>query len=336
MPELRQNMATKEWVILATERARRPEDFVLPSPEAAPLPEHDAGCPFCPGQEEPDLEVMRMPMNGGRPWHLRVVRNKYPALEPEGERVRVFDGVHRSMTGVGYHEVVVETRRHDRGPALQSLEEVRRTLRALQLRGRGFVEDPRVEHVIYFKNHGPRAGTSLEHPHAQIIGLPVVPHQIRIRTEEARRFFDDTGRCVICQMMEDELDEGSRVVAKSETFVAFIPYAAYSPFHMWILPRRHHSSFLSAKRAELDDLGSILQDVLRRLHFGLNDPDYNYVIRSSPVHEASFDYLHWYIAVVPRVSQAAGFELGSGMFINTALPEDSAEFLRRVDLPDQA
>jgi UDPglucose--hexose-1-phosphate uridylyltransferase len=328
MPELRQNMATKEWVILASERAQRPEAFVLPRTERAALPPHDPACPFCPGNEELPLETMRMPLNHAQPWQLRVVRNKYPALVPDGARTRVFDGVHRAMSGVGYHEVIVETPRHDASPALQAVEDVQRTLRAFQVRGRTVVQDPRIEHVIYFKNHGARAGTSLIHPHAQLIALPVVPHQSRTRGDEARRYFDDFGQCVMCRMLADELEAADRVIMATEHFVAFIPYAAYSPFHTWILPRRHAASFLETSGPELDDLGRVLHVVLRKLHFGLNDPDYNYVVRSAPAREAGFEYLHWYVALVPRVNQAAGFELGSGMFINTALPEDSAAFLR--------
>lgn len=332
MPELRQNMATKEWVIIATDRAQRPHTFVQPDRGQGLVPAYDADCPFCPGQEELELELLRMPMDLQQPWDLRVVQNKFPALSPTEERTRVFDGVRRSMTGVGHHEVVVETRHHNRGPALQSPSEVRRTLSALQIRGRTLAEDRRVEHVIYFKNHGPRAGSSLIHPHCQIIGLPVVPQQLRVRGEEARRYFDDTGDCVFCRMWQDEAAAEDRVVAESPEFLAFVPYAAYSPFHVWIVPKTHGADFLETPRSKLDELGGILHEVLRRLHIGLNDPDYNYVVRSAPVRVLRAEYLHWYVSVVPRVTRAAGFELGSGMFINTALPEHSAKFLREVEL----
>lgn len=334
MPEMRQNLATKEWVVIATERARRPEDFAHPT--RTPLeaqPDWEEDCPFCPGNEEDELEVMRLPMTADAPWKIRVVRNKYPALSVEGEKVRVFDGIRRSMSGVGHHEVLVESPRHNTCPALETVDEITRSLQTFQFRGRSFVEDARIEHVIYFKNHGVRAGTSLAHPHCQIIGLPVVPHQFRVRADEARRYFDDTGDCVVCRMLAGELEDEARVVAKSDLFVAFVPYAAFSPFHIWIVPLRHHASFLSTRNEELSDLARLLRTVLRKLYFGLNDPDYNYVLRSSPVREASFDYLHWYLAIVPRVSQSAGFELGSGMFINTALPEDSAAFLRGITDP---
>ncbi len=329
MAELRQNMATKQWVIIATERAKRPKEFAANSRALTPQrPEWDAECPFCPGNEEIDLEVMRIPDSG--PWQVRVVRNKFPALEEAGDRLRVFDGVHRQISGVGYHEVPIESPRHNTCPALEAPEQVALMLQTFQRRGQAISQDPRIEHIIYFKNHGRRAGTSLEHPHTQLIGLPIVPYNIRVRTEEARRFFDDRGRCVYCTMWKDELEDGRRIVLESERFVAFILYAALSPFHLWIVPRRHEPSFLNATEDELTELGHVLHEVLYKLYAGLNDPDYNYVIRSAPKRDVQQEFLHWYLTVVPRVTRSAGFELGSGMFINTALPEDSAEFLQSV------
>lgn len=332
MPEIRQNMATKQWVIISTERARRPEEFADASrrPVHESLPEHDADCPFCPGNEEaPEMETLRLPQDGAA-WQVRVVRNKFPALVQQGERVREFDGVNRSISGVGYHEVVVESPRHNTTPALIDVQQFSQVLLAFQQRGVAMSLDERIEHVIYFKNHGPRAGTSLLHPHSQIIGLPVVPYDVRMRDEEARRYFDDSGRCVLCAMLADELRERTRVVSENEDYVAFLPYAALSPFHTWIMPREHHASFLMVSPASVQRLAAICRDLLRRLHFGLNDPDYNIVLRSAPVRAWCADHLHWYVTVIPRVTQAAGFELGSGMYINTALPEHSAQFLRSI------
>jgi UDPglucose--hexose-1-phosphate uridylyltransferase len=330
MPELRQNVVTKEWVIIATERAKRPEEFVQPGKERVEdRPAHVANCPFCPGNEELDLERLRQPAEGD--WMVRVVGNRYPALREEGERVRRFESLNPSIDGVGYHEVVVESRRHNTSPATEELAEVERTLHAFQVRGRAFRADERIEQIVIFKNHGVTAGASLLHPHAQMLGLPVVPYTIRARMEEARRYFDDQGECVICRMRKEELHAGARVVVASEHFDAFVPFAAFSPFHLWIIPRRHQASFLDAASEELRDLALVLRDVLRRVYVGLNDPDYNYVIRSAPDREADSKYLHWYVAVVPRVTRSAGFEMGTGMFINTALPEESARFLRSLD-----
>jgi len=329
MPELRQNMATREWVIIATERAKRPEEFFQAhqnrTEERPAWAEH---CPFCPGNEELDLEQLRIPDNGD--WQARVVRNRYPALQGEGERTRRFEGSNCAISGVGHHEVIVESRLHNTCPALETVDEVECTLLAFQLRGLALREDPRVEHVVYFKNHGATAGASLQHPHAQLLALPVVPYTVRSRMEEARRYFDDHGACAICRMREEEERQQVRMVIESDWFSAFVPYAAFSPFHLWIIPRRHEASFLMSTAEELRDLAVVLRELLRKLYVGLNDPDYNYVMRSTPEHERASEYFHWYLSVVPRVTRTAGFELGSGMFINTSLPEESAAYLRGI------
>jgi UDPglucose--hexose-1-phosphate uridylyltransferase len=333
MPELRQNLATKEWVIIATERAKRPEQFVQADKERVEdRPAYAAGCPFCPGNEELDLERLRLPEQGD--WIVRVVQNRYPALREAGDRVRHLDGSHPSIAGVGYHDVVVESRLHNTSPATQHVDEIEQTLRAFQARGQVIAADQRIEQIVYFKNHGASAGASLVHPHAQMLGLPVVPSSIRARMTEAWRHYDSYGECVICRMCDEEKREQQRVVVNSPYFSAFVPFAAFSPFHIWIVPHRHMANFIDATFEELADLAMILQQVLQKIYFGLNDPDYNYVIRSAPVREATSQYLHWYVAVVPRVTRPAGFEMGTGMFINTALPEESAQFLRAVASPN--
>lgn len=330
MPELRQNIATREWVIIATERAKRPAQFVQPPKDRIEdRPVYDSECPFCPGNEEHDLERLCLPAVG--PWQTRVVANRYPALQEDGPRERRFDGVHRTINGVGYHEVVVESRLHNTCPALESAVDVMRTIQAFQQRGQTISTDLRIEQVVYFKNHGRRAGASLAHPHAQIVALPVVPNDIRVRIQEARRNYDDHGECVYCRMRFEEEQQQQRIVVNSDYFTAFIPYAAYSPFHMWIVPHTHRASFLDASAIEIADLGYVLRTVLRKLYLGLNDPDYNYVLRSCPERERSTTSLHWYVSLVPHVTRLAGFEMGSGMFINSALPEESAAFLRAID-----
>jgi len=241
--------------------------------------------------------------------------------------------VFRSMSGVGFHEVVVEHRRHDLKPALYTVEEIRTVLVAYRARYVQMRKDPRVEAIIIFKNHGESAGTSLVHPHSQIAATPIVPTQIRHRMDEAIRFFDETGECVFCTTLRRELADRDRIVASTDSFVAFIPYAALSPFHLWIFPVRHCSSFDEIEEYEMTDLAATLRTVLGKLHFGLNDPDYNFSIRSIPAREGQREYFHWYLTVIPRIARTAGFEIGSGMYINTALPEDSARFLREVVVP---
>lgn len=329
MPELRQNIITREWVIIAKDRAMRPHEFVRPRLQTPPLPAHDPACPFCVGNESQTREDTYRFTEGGE-WRVRVVPNKFPALSQDGERLRHIDGVFRSMSGVGFHEVVIEHPRHDLSPALFSVDDMVHVLRAFRARYTALKDDPRIEAIIIFKNHGEGAGTSLHHPHSQIAATPIVPTQVRHRLDEAIRFFDETGECVFCTTLKSEVADGQRVVVANDQFVAFIPYAALSPFHLWIFPVRHMSSFDGIRDDELFACADILRTVLRRFHFGLNNPDYNFSIRSIPAREGDREYFHWYLTIIPRIARTAGFEIGSGMYINPSLPEESAAFLRGV------
>ncbi|MDY7021178.1 MAG: galactose-1-phosphate uridylyltransferase [Cyanobacteriota bacterium] len=336
MTELRQNLITRDWVIIATERAKRPHEFTQPDVSSVKIPRYRSDCPFCLGNEHltGTEESLRLGEGVGDNWKVRVVGNKYPALSSSGERIRHIDGLFRSLSGVGFHEIVIEHSRHDLTTALMSIEDITNILRVYRKKYSDLRKDPRIETIIIFKNHGRGAGTSLEHPHSQIAALPIVPYQWRDRTAEAIRYHDETGECICCRTLEDELNAQERIILESKHFVAFIPYAALSPFHIWIFPRRHFSSFDDITNGEINDLARTLKVVLGKIYYGLNNPDYNYTIRSIPTSVQYTDYFHWYIAVVPRISVSAGFELGSGMYINTALPEESAAFLRSIIVPD--
>ncbi|MEW6201160.1 MAG: galactose-1-phosphate uridylyltransferase [bacterium] len=331
MPEIRQNIATKEWVIIATERAKRPEEFSSKGhSRTEDRPELIEKCPFCPGNEtKTPPETFRISRNSQ--WRVRVIPNKFAALQQEGERKRTIKGVERSMSGVGIHEVIIETPLHNKTTALLSTQEVTDIINAYRNRHETISSDPRIELVIIFKNHGESAGTSLEHPHSQLIATPIVPSQIRHRLEDALVFSDDYGQCVYCQMLRDELNEKIRLIEENDYFAAFILYAAASPFHIWIMPKRHMACFSLITDEETSALAATLGSVLKKLYYGLGDPDFNYVIRSVPIGLKTAPYFHWYLSIVPRLSKAAGFELGSGMFINTSLPEQSAEFLRGIN-----
>ncbi|MCD6309314.1 MAG: galactose-1-phosphate uridylyltransferase [Candidatus Eremiobacteraeota bacterium] len=332
MPELRQNLATKEWVIIATERAKRPEDFKKEKKEKKERPEYSPTCPFCPGNEKmapaPVCEVLD---NTGN-WKIRVVPNKYAAVIPEGSTQRLIQGVVRKMDGVGHHEVIIETPVHNQCTALLPASQVEEILKVYRLRYREIEKDSKVAQVIIFKNHGENAGTSLVHPHSQLVATPVVPSQIRHHIEEAMIFYDDTGECVYCTMLYDELKAKERIVQESEHFAVIVPYAAYSPFYIWIIPKIHRASFSQVSDEELADLARVLKSTLEKLYYGLGDPDFNYVIRGAPGEMSSAGYLHWHIVIVPRLTKTAGFELGSGMFINVSLPEENARFLREIEV----
>ncbi|MFL6544689.1 MAG: galactose-1-phosphate uridylyltransferase, partial [Candidatus Udaeobacter sp.] len=226
MPELRQNRFTKEWVIMATERAKRPEELALKRVEKQ-LPRYVANCPFCPGNEHlAPPEVLRMPVTGKDGWSVRVVPNKFAALSREGEPVRKFAKSRRTITGVGIHDVIVETPDHSLTTALLNDQQVLEIIRSYKGRFDAASADPRISHVIIFKNHGVNAGTSLEHPHSQMIATPVISSQVRGRLHEALRHFDDFGECTFCQVIEEELLEKTRVVLTSPYFVVVEPFAA--------------------------------------------------------------------------------------------------------------
>lgn len=332
MPELRQNIITRDWVIIATERARRPDAFAIHREHVVRAPQRDPSCPFCPGNESQTGD-QQMRVEGPDGWLTRVISNKFPALSREGMPSRHLDGIYRSMNAVGYHEVVIEHPRHDLHPNEMPIEDLARVLQVYRRRSVELRADPRVEAVLVFRNHGAGAGTSQPHPHSQIVATPIVPTQVRSRLEIAQRYFDETGECVFCRTVRDERSVSERVVCSNRHFIAFIPYAALSPFHLWIFPLRHMSSFDLIGEEEVTALAEILRTVYGKLHKGLNDPDYNMLIRSLPIRMVQSDYFHWYISIIPRISVVAGFELGSGMFINPSIPEESARFLREIQ-PD--
>ncbi len=331
MPELRLNLITKEWVIISTEKAKRPDDFKSRK-RGRILPEFVATCPFCPGNEDKTPpEVYCIPESSK--WKIRIIPNKFPALDREAERARTNKGLRHSISGFGIHDIVIETPLHNMTTALLPLEEVVEIIRAYKKRFIEMHSDPRIGHVIIFKNQGTGAGTSLEHPHSQLIGTPVTPFQVRSRIEEAIRFFDITGECLICRIMKEEKEDGSRIIFETEHFVAVIPYAALSSFHTWLLPKRHVGSFSDISDEEMSDLALNLKTVLSKLYIGLSNPDFNYSVRSNRPNDAKSEYFHWYINIMPRLSASAGFEMGSGIFINNSLPEESAEYLRNVKVP---
>jgi UDPglucose--hexose-1-phosphate uridylyltransferase len=330
MPELRQNFFTKEWVIIATERAKRPEDLVTHRPMKTVASYVDT-CPFCPGNEaKTPPEILRTPVNAGDRWRVRVVPNRFAALARDVEPTRTIHRSRRTINGFGIHDVIIETPDHAQVPALMSDGEFAEVLRIYRTRYNELSHDSRIAHITIFKNHGRDAGTSLEHPHSQLIATPVISQQIRERFQHALSHYDEFGECMYCQMLREELEDQARVVMLTEHFVALQLFASGTPFNTHIYPRRHAASFGDISAPELVDLSRTLRTILGKLYHGLEDPDFNYTIRSAPAECVGVKYFHWYVSVIPRLTRVAGFELGSGMFINTVLPEAAAEFLRNV------
>jgi len=326
--ELRLNVITREWVVIATERALRPDQFKHESSAQVPII-FDQACPFCPGNEEHTPgELLRFPAS--RDWQVRVVPNKFSALSKQTEQNHNHEGLHHSVSGYGLHEVVIESEMHNHFLAEQSLSAISNLLQTFKTRFIVMYEDPAIAHVTIFKNHGEDAGTSLIHPHSQIIGTPITPIQIRDRLDAGKRYFEDTGKCLMCATLADELAEQSRIIFDTTHFTTFIPFAALSPFHTWIFPKRHSACFADISDDEITELALHLKTILSKLYSGLNNPSYNFVLRSESPRASEPECFHWYISIVPRLSRPAGFELGSGMYINTSIPEDSAAFLRNI------
>ncbi len=327
MSELRLNLVTGDWVIIATDRASRPGFFDSATMHHQ-LPEHDAACPFCPGNETmSSTEILRLPATGA--WQQRVVPNKFPALSPDTKPMQDNRGRMHRIGGFGSHEVIIEGPRHDKTVVDFDTEQVVQILEVYQARFIALYQIAAVKHVIIFKNHGRAAGTSLDHPHSQLIATPVVPVQVQERMQDYESYFEKSGECLMCSTLTDELKDGRRIIIETEHFVSFIPYAALSPLHLWLFPRRHESSFGRVNHDELQDLAGHLQQLLKLLRCAAGDLSFNYTIRSDSMQSNHKEYAHWYLSIVPRVSQAAGFEMGSGMYINSSIPEESAAFLQK-------
>lgn len=332
MPELRQNFFTKEWVIIATERAKRPEELATHR-ALQPAPSFLETCPFCPGNEsKTPPEVLRIPGVAGEPWGVRVIPNKFAALSSEVQPTRSLQHLRRRVDGFGFHEVIIDSPDHSRCMAMMPDEHVASILNAYKERYNALSLDRRVTHITIFKNHGADAGASLAHPHSQLIATPVIPSQVRHRLFEALRHYDDVGECMFCHMVEREIEDQVRVVVKSEHFAAMEVFAAATPFATYIFPMRHMASFGDITDIEVADLARVLRTLLAKIYVGLENPDLNFTVRSAPAEYAGARHFHWYVSVIPRLTRVAGFELGSGMFINTVLPEAAAEFLRKVSI----
>jgi UDPglucose--hexose-1-phosphate uridylyltransferase len=332
MSEFRQNMANREWVIVAPLRGKRPSDFANIAGKRQPAPSHRADCPFCPGNEAQTPKPVHVQLRNGD-WQIRVVPNKYAALQPDSATTRSRIGEFLAAKGYGIAEVVIESPVHNQTIATMQQSEVSGILTAYRERQIKISQNEDINFVTIFRNYGALAGTSLEHPHSQIIATPMVPPHVRYPIEVAIQHYDKFGTCVYCEMLAEEHRQKERIVLESDSFLAFCPWAARTPFEARIYPKRHTASYLSITDGEIEELAWILRNLLGKIYNCLENPDYNYILRSSPVGEEDSRYLHWYLMIVPKVTTPAGFEIGSGIYINTMPPEDAARFLRDAN-PD--
>ena len=316
------------WVIISTERARRPSDF---GPD--PVRTRGGHCVFCPGHEgqtPPEILALRPPEKPANSpsWSLRVVPNMFPALRIEGALEPQGAGLYDRMTGIGAHEVVIET--PDHAATLASLPQAAVTdvFWAYRERIVDLKKDPRFEYVLIFKNHGEAAGASLEHPHSQLIATPIVPIMVEEELEGSARYFRKKERCVWCDIIRQERQGDARIILDGEGFVALAPFAPRFPFETWILPTTHRSAYDEIGPEEVRALAAMLGGLLRRMNRVLTDPPFNFMLHTAPLREPSLDHYHWHLEIIPKLTKVAGFEWGSGFFINPTPPEEAATYLR--------
>lgn len=332
MPDLRRDPIVGRWVIISTDRRGRPHDFVKPQQTR---PVSTTLCPFCPGQERlTPKEIMAyrpQPSGPNSPnWTVRVVPNKFPALHVEGDMGREGVGLYDRMNGVGAHEVIIETPNHVEGLADLPAKKIEDMLWAYRDRMIDLRKDLRLRYILIFKNHGASAGATLEHSHSQLIALPIVPTNVQEELDGCRNHYQQKERCIYCDILRQDLSDGDRIVAENSEFLCVTPFAPRFPFEMWLLPKRHAAYFEESQKSQFEFLAPILSESLRRMDKVLSRPPYNFILHSSPLHEKTCDYYHWHLEVIPKLTQVAGFEWGTGFYINPVSPEEAATFLREA------
>ena len=330
MPELRKDPVLGRWIIISKERRKRPTDFPI---------EVSTGlggfCPLCPGNEAftpPEVLAYRdggQPGNGGD-WKVRVVPNKFPALIIEGDLTKEGLGLYDRMNGIGAHEVIIETPNHNHNFADFSPTEIALVFKAYKERIIDLEKDLRFRYVMVFKNHGRAAGASLEHSHSQLIALPILPRMIVSELEGAKSHYKYKERCIFCDIIRQEMQQKERIVCQNDRFITIMPFAPRTPFEMWILPKRHSSSFYSQDDGEIHALAELFSESLQRLCKCIPNVPYNYVLHTDPLRSGGLEYFHWHFEIVPKLTSIAGFEWGSGFYINPLPPEEAALFLREV------
>lgn len=330
MPQLRKDPVVGRWVIISSERGKRPNHSPTKIDASRSGP-----CPFCAGNEEvtpPEIAAYRP--DGSKPnmpgWTLRVVPNKFPALMIEGDLDRRGEGVYDLMNGVGAHEVIIETPKHESNIGSLSEKQFEDLLWLYRDRILDLKKDKRFRYILIFKNQGAEAGATLEHTHSQLIALPIVPSNVIEELKGAMEYYKYKERCIYCDIVRQEMEDRGRIVSENDHFLVICPFAPRFPFETWILPKKHSPFFEHASKQEYLDLSRSLRETLNRLNRTLNDPPFNYIIHSNPLEEPENGHYHWHVEIMPKLTQVAGFEWGSGFYINPVTPEDAAQALREI------
>ena len=330
MPDLRRDPIVGRWVIISTERNARPKDFI---PVQAARPLAAALCPFCPGQERlTPKEIMAyrpQPLEPNSPnWTVRVVPNKFPALQVEGDLDRQGLGLYDRMNGIGAHEVIIETPNHADSLADMPAKRIEDVLWAYRDRMIDLKKDVRFRYILIFKNHGASAGATLEHSHSQLIALPIIPTSVHEEIEGCRTHYEQKERCIYCDIIRRECELGHRLVLESEFFLALCPYAPRFGYETWIVPKNHAPRF--ERERDIAAFAETLRAVIVKLNGVTDNAPFNYGIHSASAEESAEEHCHWHMEILPQMTRAAGFEWGTGAHMNSMAPEDAARLLRNV------
>ncbi|MEM1515479.1 MAG: DUF4921 family protein [Candidatus Bathyarchaeia archaeon] len=334
--ELRKDYVIDRWVVIASQRRKRPLDFI----ERRHEERRNITCPFCPGNEHltppaslvyvigSDSEVRREKDRDGerhKNWIVRCFPNLYPAFTPEESTATLEQQggpKYVRLKALGHHEVLVESPNHDEHPGVARLSQLVHVINALRDRVSFFIAKDYVRYVSIFRNHGASAGASLSHTHMQIIAMPIPPKLVSEELITSERYYRDNGRCIFCDIISEER-KTDRLIYEDNNFVVFAPWASINPFEFWLFPKRHQSSILDLTDDEIRSFAKTLRLSLGGLRNLLNDPPYNLGFHMTPV-----EYYHWHIEVYPALSIWAGFEKSNGIYINIVPPEEAAKYLK--------
>lgn len=328
MSELRRDPIIGRWVIISAERGKRPVEMIKEEHNHSGIT-----CPFCEGNEKltpPEILAYSEPgrAKDAPGWWLRIVPNKFPALSVEGSLNRQGEGMYDKMHGLGAHEVIIESPGHTSEIQDLSDKHVEDIIWAYRDRIMDLKRDIRLEYALIFKNHGRAAGATMSHMHSQLIATPIVPKRVREEVNGAKDYYEYKERCVFCDIVKQELTLNQRLVTENDDFIAITPFASRFPFEVWLLPKSHDSDFEDIQKHEAVNLAIIMKDVLRKINIVLDNPPYNYVLHNSPLKESHLPHYHWHIEIIPKLANVAGFEWGSGFYVNHTPPEEAAKFLK--------
>jgi UDPglucose--hexose-1-phosphate uridylyltransferase len=342
--ELRKDYLLNRWVVIATERSRRPTDFAKQKPETA----KSTVCPLCVGnehmtppalmlylKENGEIKKAKDPLVGERPknWLIRGISNLYPAFSPPRQPEDETQIMKSDNFGdaIGHHEVLIESPNHDEDPADAELPQLELLINAYIDRLKELSAKPYVKYVSIFRNYGQEAGASLSHAHSQIIATPMIPTTIHEELKASKAVYDEHGKCVFCDIIEREA-KSPRLVFDSDDFIVLAPYASVTPMEFWIIPKKHTPNILNLTPNEISAFAKTLKASLKALKELVNDPPYNYGFHLAINKEAQDNY-HWHLEVYPKLSIWAGFEISTGIYINTVTPETAADSLRKIIKP---